>query len=137
MNLHRNVLISVVVFLLSCSSAQDNNDISRIDSSSAANAADSSSAESIQVYGLIKVDSGKIFIIADWKSRSMITYTIVGSKAAELADNNGGYALVRGVLTKKQRWSGTIEVESIISIDESPDPRKEKTAGFIKNKTAE
>jgi len=88
--------------------------------------------ETVTIYGLIKVDSGNVYIVTNWKSRSMVTYTVTGEKKPELEANTGKYACVTGILSGKQTWSGTIDVKTITSIDTSPDPQKERLYNSMK-----
>lgn len=123
-----------VIFIISCYSTQSSDKTYNTEKSAVADSTAGTALETITVYGLIKADSENVFIVTNWKSRSMVTYTVTGIKKSELAENSGKYTSVSGVLIKKQTRSGTLEVKNINSIDESPDPRKEKVFNFMKKK---
>ena len=118
----------LLMFFLSCSSTQSGSENTSVPKTSGINTSDDTL---IKIYGLIKTDKDNVYIASNWKSKSMVTYTVIGEKKTELALRKDKYALVSGILTKKQIWSGTLEVKRIISIDDSPDPKKENISGFI------
>ncbi len=130
MKMIKIVLIVFMMFNICCSSTQSsvrgNSDIKPAVVKTTADITE----EKISIYGLIKEDSGNVYIVTNWTSKSMVTYTVTGTKKSELAKNVGKYASASGILTQKQTWSGTIEVKNINSIDKTPDSKKEKTANF-------
>lgn len=127
-----NFFIFLIVLLVSCYSTQSSDKNSGKEKSAAAIAAADPVSETINIYGLIKTESENVYIVTNWKSRSMVTYTVTGPEKSGLAKNSGKYASVNGILTDKKTWSGTINIQKINSIDDSPDPRKEKIFRFIK-----
>lgn len=123
-----------IIATVSCSSTENNGKNTMSENPAVVNSTAGTVEETISIYGLIKAESGNVYIVTNWRSRSMVTYTVTGEKKSELEKNKGKYASVSGILTKKQTWSGTIEVRSISSIEPSPDPQKEKASNFIKGK---
>jgi indole-3-glycerol phosphate synthase len=122
------------IFTLSCYSTQSYDNSTEKEKPAVVLTTAGQVSETIKIYGLIKTESDNVYIIANRKSKSMVTYAVTGLKKSELAKNTGKYASVSGVLTDKKTWSGTIEVKQINSIDDSPDLRKEKILKFIKKK---
>jgi len=131
MKLIKILFIVATFFILSCYSTQNSGNTSDAKKTAVVNTTAGASEEKVSIYGLIKADKENVFIVTNWRSKSMVTYAVSGFKKAELAKGAGKYASVSGVLTNKQTWSGMIDVKEIISIDDSPDPKKEKRLHFM------
>ncbi len=128
------LIIISAIFLISCSSVKSIDNTSQADKTAVVNTTAATNEETIKIYGQIKVESENVYIITNWKSKSMVTYKIIGRKKFELAKNNGKYVFVNAVLIHRETWSGTIDVTSINSIDEIPDTEKEKNFKLMKSR---
>lgn len=129
-----NIIIVSLMLITSCSSAHNGEKTFSAEKSAVDKTAADSVEENESIYGLIKTDGNNVFIVINWRSKSMVTYTVTGDKKAELAKNSGKYASISGVITDKKTWSGSIEVQTINSIDIKPDPQKEKIINFTNRK---
>jgi len=134
MKIIRIITVITAMFLISCSSTQSSDKTSTEEKSPVVKTAADLTEETVSIYGLIKTDGGNVFVVTNWRSKSMVTYTVTGDKKTELAKNSGKYASVSGVITDKKTWSGTIEVRTINSIDIKPDPQKERVFNFTGRK---
>lgn len=119
-------IISILFFTISCYSASYNELIFAEENNGSLKIPDKPQVETIKLYGMIKVESGYVYIVTNWTSRSMVTYSVTGFNKKELSDNAGKYAFVDCILIKKEAWSGIIDVKTILSIDIKPDPAKER-----------
>lgn len=134
MKINRFILILTVILSTACYSTQSSDKKSAEEKSPVVKTAADLTEETVTIYGLIKTDGGNVFVVTNWKSKSMVTYTVTGDKKTELAENSGKYTSVSGVISDKKTWSATIDVRTINSIDIKPDPQKEKILNFTNRK---
>lgn len=118
------IFFLLLLFGAGCYSTDNSVKSTGVDNTAAVRTAAVTAEEAIIIYGLVKVEGDRVYIVTNWRSRSMVTYTVSGIKRPELAAANGKYASVSGILTEKKTWSGTIDVRGINSVDDTPDPAK-------------
>ncbi|HOP65241.1 MAG TPA: hypothetical protein PK358_17175 [Spirochaetota bacterium] len=127
MKLLKIIFILVISLAASCQQVKSDVSADTFSDTDAAKTVSVSKGNTIKIYGLIKAERTNVYIITNWQSRSKVTYTITGPKKDEIAANAGKYISVLGTLTENKRWSGTIEVTRIISIDKKPAGIKKRT----------
>ena len=58
--------------------------------------------------------SDEVYIVQNWQSRSKISYKVSGKLTGEVKQSRNKIIKVKGIVEKKNEWSGTIIVTEII-----------------------
>jgi len=71
--------------------------------------------------GLVEAFSDQeVYITTNWTSRSRASYRVTGSMKNQMAQLKGHVVKVEGKITRTNPWSGSIEVERVLTIKGSP-----------------
>ncbi len=68
------------------------------------------------VTGKVLVSKNFVYIQKNWKSRSMVSYGVIGPFKSKLKKYNGKIVTVKGEATMKNPWSWIIKVTDIVKV---------------------
>ncbi len=68
----------------------------------------------MKITGMVETaDSGEVYIVENWESRSRVSYEVTGELVDEIRALKGKVVTVQGMVTKQSMWSGTIDVVTL------------------------